>query len=81
MTLGGRAAAGTEVRVTREGSRYGVSLHPPEPDILRDIAMSSRIVLFGLEAGLAAHSGPGGLVIAPLLPAAADEAAPETGVA
>ncbi|WMS45001.1 PAS domain-containing protein [Acuticoccus sp. MNP-M23] len=69
VAAGARAPAGTIIRVTRDGARYKVALDPHRPDVLCDIAMSSRIVLYGLEAGLAAHSEESGLVIAPLLAA------------
>ncbi|GAB5377338.1 MAG: hypothetical protein AcusKO_38000 [Acuticoccus sp.] len=66
--LGARATAGTRVTLTRGPWAYALTLTPEAAGVLGEVTASSRLVLFGLEAGLAIATPPeGGLSIAPLL--------------
>jgi hypothetical protein len=74
LAVGARAPAGTVVTVERRAPAYTIALEPATAGILEEIGGSTRLVLFGLEAGLALAPGPaGGLAIAPLLPRSAAE--------
>lgn len=66
--LGARSASGTRITLERRPWTYALDLEPAEQAVLGEVTASSRLVLFGLEAGLALAIPPeGGLSIAPLL--------------
>lgn len=66
--LGARSAPGTRILLERRPWTYALSLEPEGRAALGEVTASSRLVLFGLEAGLALAIPPeGGLSIAPLL--------------
>ena len=71
VALGARAASGAAITLERGKAGYWITLTPAAPDALSEIDSSQRLVLFGLEAGLAVTStGDGRIAIAPLLGAA-----------
>ncbi len=73
VAIGGRAPAGSTVAVERRGGHYGLTLDPASAGVSEAVAASARLILLGLEAGLAlAPAGDGELTIAPVLASTAD---------
>lgn len=68
LALGARALPGTMITLERTVAGYVIALAPRIPASVNEIGSSQRLVLFGLEAGLAIAPTPDGrLAIAPLL--------------
>ena len=73
VAIGGRAAAGSTITVARDGAHYRLSLAPDGDGVLAAVAASARLILFGLEAGLAiAATDTAELAIAPVLASPSD---------
>lgn len=73
VAIGGRAPAGSTVAIERRGGTYGLSLTPANAGVLEAVAASARLILLGLEAGLAvAPADESELTIAPVLASALD---------
>ncbi|MEM8665166.1 MAG: hypothetical protein AAGF49_13735, partial [Pseudomonadota bacterium] len=77
LLIGARVAEGATITVARQGAGYAIALEPPAPSVLADVAQSQRLVMRGLEAGLAiAPSDCGALLLSPLVPERSGEDTP-----
>lgn len=68
LLMGARAPTGATITLTARTGHYELAMDPPDGTVAREVASSSRLVLFGLEAGFAvSRDDDQHLTIAPIV--------------